>query len=58
MKILLDEEDGSNRLFVADVLAIVFHEGKCLYAVTAIVDGAPWFGLVHEQSSALREVLE
>lgn len=37
----------------AKVLAILYLDDKKLYAVTASVDGAPWYGLVHEDSDAL-----
>jgi hypothetical protein len=35
------------------ILAILFLNDKELYACTTILDGAPWFGLVHEDSDAL-----
>lgn len=38
------------------VLGFLFLNGCELYPVTAIVDGALWFGLVHEDSDALISV--
>ena len=41
----------------AEVLAVLMHEDGRLYAVAAEVGGAPWFGLVPQDSSALLEVI-
>jgi hypothetical protein len=38
------------------VLAVLFLHGMKLYAVIAMVDGAPWYGLIHENSDALQSV--
>lgn len=36
----------------AAVIAILIYERAKLYAVTVDADGAPWFGLIHEDSTA------
>jgi hypothetical protein len=38
------------------ILAILFLNEKQLYAVTTLLDDAPWFGLVHEDSDALLSI--
>jgi hypothetical protein len=46
-------DQGHEEPVPTKVLAILFLNEKELYAVTTILDGAPWFGLVHEDSDAL-----
>lgn len=53
MQLLLDLSEGERKPVRVEVLAILFHAGQRLYAVIGIVDGAPWYGLVHEHSKAL-----
>ena len=51
----LSEEHGDQyKIVIADVLAVLAYKGKRLYAVTAIVDDAPWFGLIHQDSTVFR----
>ena len=38
------------------VLAILFLNEKQLYAVTTLLDGAPWYTLIHDDSDALISV--
>ncbi len=45
--------DGYEFHVSATVLAIIFLKRKRLYAVTAKVDGAQWYALVHEESDAI-----
>ena len=49
-------DDGHDGTICASVLAVLYVQGQRLYAVTAMVDGAPWYALVHEQSTALISV--
>jgi hypothetical protein len=53
MQLLLDLSEGERKPVRVEVLAILFHAGQRLYAVIGVVDGAPWYGLVHEHSTAL-----
>jgi hypothetical protein len=46
-------ELGHDEPVPTKILAIVFLNDKELYAVTTILDGAPWHGLIHENSDAL-----
>ena len=48
MQLLLDLSEGERKPVHVEVLAILFHAGQRLYAVIGIMDGAPWYGLVHE----------
>ena len=38
------------------MLAILFVNEKMLYACTTLIDGASWFGLIHEDSDVLISV--
>ena len=42
MRILLDLSEGEEAPVTADVIAIIFEEGRRLYAAKARVDDAPW----------------
>ena len=53
MRILLDLSEGEEAPIAADVIAILFEDGRRLFAATARVDNAPWYGLIHEDSTAL-----
>jgi hypothetical protein len=54
MQAFLDLSDmGHEEPVPTKVLAILFFNEKQLYAVTTILDGAAWFGLIHEDSDAL-----
>ena len=53
MRIVLDLSEGEEAPVVADVIAILFEDGRRLFAAKACVDAAPWYGLVHEDSTAL-----
>lgn len=54
MHIQLDLSDDEGPVnVIAEVLAIIMHEGHKLYAVVAQVDDAPWYALIHEHSTAL-----
>jgi hypothetical protein len=60
MQVMLDlSDDGlSDDPVAADVLQVVSYEGAKLYAVVVPdLQGAPWFGLIHEASTALLQVL-
>jgi hypothetical protein len=60
MQVMLDlSDDGLSDVPVtADVLTVVSYEGAKLYAVVVPdLHGAPWFGLIHEASTALIQVL-
>jgi hypothetical protein len=52
VRLLLQVEEEDHPVS-AEVLAILLHQGKRLYAVTASVTGAAWYGLIHEDSTAL-----
>lgn len=57
MQAVLDLSDLGHRGPVPTrVLAIPFLNNRELYAVTTILDGAPWYGLVREDSDALISV--
>ena len=57
MQAFLDLSDlGHDEPVPSKVLAILFLADKQLYAVTTLLDGAPWFGLIHEDSDALISV--
>jgi hypothetical protein len=56
MKVLLDLSEGEEAPITADVIAILFEEGRRLFAAKARVDDAPWYGLIHEDSTALVQV--
>ena len=54
MQAFLDlSELGHEEPVPTKVLAILFLNNRELYAVTTTLDGAPWFGLIHEDSDAL-----
>lgn len=53
MQAFLDLSDGAEPPVAAKVLAILFFNEKQLFACTTILDGAAWFGLIHEDSDAL-----
>ena len=60
MQVMLDlsDDDLSEVPVAADVLEVVSYEGEKLYAVVVPdLQGAPWFGLIHEASAALLQVL-
>lgn len=56
MRAFIDLSEGEDQPVEVKVLAVLFLDGKRLYAVTAMVDDAPWYGLVHEHSDALISV--
>jgi hypothetical protein len=56
MQAFIDLSEGADPPVPTKVLAILFLNEKQLYAVTTLLDGAPWFGLVHEDSDALVSV--
>jgi len=56
MKVLLDLSEGNKPPVEAEVLAILYDEGKRLFAVKAMVHGAPWYGLIHEDSTAFVQI--
>jgi hypothetical protein len=56
MKVWLDLSDGAVQPIEAEVLAIIYHEGQRLFAVKATLDGAPWYGLIHEDSDVLMPI--
>ena len=43
-------------LVAADVIAVLFEYGRRLFAARACVDDAPWYGLIHEDSTALLQI--
>jgi hypothetical protein len=58
MQAFLDLSEGAEPPVPVKVLAILFINNKELYAVTTLLDGAPWFGLIHEDSDTLISVEE
>jgi hypothetical protein len=56
MQLLLDLSEGEKPAVAVDVLGILFHDGRRLYAVIGFVDGGRWYGLIHEHSTALLHV--
>ena len=56
MQLTLDLSEGEKPPVRADVLAVLFLQGMKLYAVVALVDGGPWYGLIHEHSTALLSI--
>ena len=56
MRILLDLSEGEEAPVAADVIAILFEDGRRLFAATARLDDAPWYGLIHEDSTALLQI--
>ena len=46
------KRDDTEEVFSAEVLAIIYRDGKKLFAVTALLDNAPWYALIHEDSTA------
>jgi hypothetical protein len=49
-------DQGHEEPVPTKVLAILFLNERQLYAVTTLLDGAPWFALIHEDSDALISV--
>jgi hypothetical protein len=49
-------ELGHEEPVLTKVLAILFLNNRELYAVTTMLDGAPYYALVHEDSDALISV--
>jgi hypothetical protein len=53
IQVFIDLSEGEHPPTPTEVLAVLFLNEKKLYAITTILDGAPWFGLVHEDSDSL-----
>jgi hypothetical protein len=53
MQAFLDLSEGRDPPVPTKVLAILFLNDKQLYAVTTLLDGAPWCSRVHEESDTL-----
>jgi len=53
MPAILDLFGGEERPAQANVLAVLFIDGKKLYAVTTAMADAPWYGVTREESTAL-----
>ncbi len=57
MQAFLDLSDmGHDAPVATKVLAILFVYEAQLYAVTTLLDGAPFYALVHEESDALLSI--
>jgi hypothetical protein len=56
MQAFIDLSEGADPPVPTKVLAILFLNEKQLYCCTTLLDGASWFGLIHEDSDALISV--
>ena len=56
MQAFIDLSEGADPPVPTKVLAILFLNEKQLYACTTLLDGAAWFGLIHEDSDVLISV--
>ena len=58
MQAFIDLSKGEEPPVPTKVLAILFLNDKQLYACTTLLNGAPWYGLVPEDSDALISIEE